>query len=169
MAHFAIRSRRTRPPASARPTGKGAREPPASRDRRGIRRSGLDDRAAVIITHAGANTVLDSISRAVPMVALPRSADQPAMGSRIVHAGVGLRGSFWHSSARHIRRLVQEVLAEDTFWQRAKKVQKAMIAAGGVSRAADIVEEAFSTRRPVIRRGEIGNGQHASEPSRLRL
>jgi MGT family glycosyltransferase len=123
----------------------------------------LLDRAALLITHAGANTVLESISRAVPMVALPRSADQPAMGSRIVHAGVGLRGSFWHSSAGQIRQLVQAVLADDSFRHRAKRVQKAMLAAGGVSRAADIVEEAFSTRQPVIRRKEIGNGGQASE------
>ncbi len=34
----------------------------------------LLDRAAVLVTHAGLNTTLESISRGVPMVALPRSA-----------------------------------------------------------------------------------------------
>ena len=68
-------------------------EIPAQRLGRRLRaQQALLDRAAVLITHAGVNTVLESLSRAVPMVALPRSADQPAMGSRIAHAGVGLLG-----------------------------------------------------------------------------
>ena len=52
----------------------------------------LLDRAALLITHAGVNTVLEALSRGVPMVALPRTDDQPGMGSRIVHSGTGLRG-----------------------------------------------------------------------------
>ena len=53
----------------------------------------LLDRAALLVTHAGMNTVLEALSRAVPMVALPGNADQPAVASRIVHARVGLAGS----------------------------------------------------------------------------
>ena len=111
----------------------------------------LLDRASLLITHAGVNTVLESLNRAVPIVALPRSADQPGMAARVAHAGVGLRGSFQRSTPRQIRQLVQQVLAEGRFRRRAQQLQQAMIAAGGVSRAADIVEEAFTTCRPVKR------------------
>jgi UDP:flavonoid glycosyltransferase YjiC (YdhE family) len=109
------------------------------------------DRAAVLITHGGVNTVLEALSRAVPMVALPRSADQPGMASRVAHAGVGLLGSFRRSTAWQIRELVQRVLTEGTFRQRAQDMQKAFAATGGACRAADIAEQALGTRRPVRR------------------
>jgi len=128
----------------------------------------LLDRASVLITHAGVNTVLESLSRAVPMVALPRSGDQPPMGARIAYAGVGLLGSFHRSTPKQIRRLVGRVLAEDAFRQRAKQLQKALADAGGVSRAADIAERAVLTRQPVRRdnaaTGSKASGQHERAP-----
>jgi zeaxanthin glucosyltransferase len=109
----------------------------------------LLDRAALLITHAGVNTVLEAMSRGLPMVALPRSVDQQGMAARIAHAGVGLVGSFRRSSPEQIRGLVRQILADSAFRQRAERVQEAMLAAGGVVRAADIAEEALLTRGPV--------------------
>ena len=50
--------------------------------------------AKLLITHAGQNTVLEAISQGVPMIALPRHADQPGMAARVEYAGGGLRDSF---------------------------------------------------------------------------
>ena len=111
----------------------------------------LLERASVLVTHAGVNTVLEALHRAVPMVALPRSADQPAMGSRVVHSGTGLLGSFWRDSTSQIQEHIRAVMAKGSFRNRAKEIQREMVAAGGSSRAADIVEEALITRRPVRR------------------
>jgi zeaxanthin glucosyltransferase len=111
----------------------------------------LLDRSALLITHAGVNTVLEALSRGLPMVALPWRVDQPGMGSRIVHSGTGLRGSFKRSTPAEIRGLVERVLAEDRFRRRASALKETMVAAGGLHRAADIAEEALRTRRPVCR------------------
>jgi zeaxanthin glucosyltransferase len=111
----------------------------------------LLDKAALLISHAGVNTVLEAITRGVPMVALPRSADQPGMGSRIEYTGIGLQASFSRCTPEELRRLITRVLTDDRFRQRAKELQQAMIAAGGAQRAADIAEEALTTRRPVLR------------------
>jgi zeaxanthin glucosyltransferase len=46
-------------------------------------------RAALGITHAGLNTVLESLARGVPMVAIPIGYDQPGVAARIAHHGVG--------------------------------------------------------------------------------
>ena len=105
----------------------------------------LLDRATLLITHAGVNTVLEAVCHGVPMIALPRGVDQPGMASRIAQTGTGLSASFRHTSSDQIRGLVQRILGEETFRQRAKTLQQAMIAAGGASRAADIAEEAFFT------------------------
>jgi MGT family glycosyltransferase len=111
----------------------------------------LLDRASLLITHAGVNTVLEALSRGVPMVALPRSVDQPGMGSRIAQAGVGLVGSFRHGSAHELRGLVERGLTDDRIRRRAGEMQRALLAAGGAQRAAEIAERAFTTRRPVVR------------------
>lgn len=117
----------------------------------------LLDRAALLVTHAGVNTVLEALERGVPMVALPRSVDQLGMGSRIEHAGVGLRASFRGCRPRVLRGLIERVLSDDAFRQRARRLQQAMIAAGGAARAAEIAEEAWTTRRPVHGMGAVGS------------
>ena len=123
----------------------------------------LLDRAALLVTHAGVNSVLEALSRGVPMVALPRNADQPAMAARIAHAGVGLLGSFRRTTAWQLHELVERVLAEQTFRQRAQDMQKALAAAGGARRAADIAEEALLAQKPV-RRLDTGGGPAAVRP-----
>ena len=45
--------------------------------------------AALCITHAGLNTVLESLAQGVPMVAIPIGYDQPGVAARIAHHGVG--------------------------------------------------------------------------------
>ena len=109
-------------------------------------------KAALLITHAGVNTVLEALCRSVPMVALPRAADQPGMGARMAYTGVGLLASYKHCTADELRGLVQRVLTEDGFRRRAGELRQAMLAAGGAARAAEIVEQALLTRRPVLRR-----------------
>lgn len=111
----------------------------------------LLSKATALITHAGINTVLEAITREVPMVALPRSADQPGMAARIQRAGIGLVGSFARSTPAQIRELVGRVLAEPSFRSRVRQMRGSIEAAGGVARAAAITERAIATRQPVCR------------------
>ena len=113
----------------------------------------LLDRASLLITQAGVNTVLEALSRGVPMVALPRINDQQGMGARIVYSGTGLRGPFRQATVKEIGDMVRQVLAEDRFRQRAAAIKETMVAAGGAQRAADIADEALATGRPVWRKG----------------
>jgi UDP:flavonoid glycosyltransferase YjiC (YdhE family) len=125
----------------------------------------LLDRAALLITHAGVNTVLEAICRGVPMVALPRIDDQPGMGSRIAFSRIGLCGSFKHATPLDIRGMVRRVLEDDSFRQRTVALKETMLTAGGAKRAADIAEEALLMRRPVER---LGYNNHRSEAQPLR-
>ncbi len=120
-------------------------------------------RARLLITHAGANTTLESLSVGVPIVALPRSADQPAIAARVAYSGAGLVGSFHNSTPEQIRALVHRVLTEDSFRERARELQRALDAAGGSSRAADITEEALTTRRPVRRQSVNGHVRRSAD------
>lgn len=116
----------------------------------------LLDRAAVLITHAGVNTVLESLTRGVPMLAMPRNADHPGMGARIERSGVGLLAPIHRTTAEEIRQLVLRVLTESKFRAQARTMQQALIDAGGANRAADLAEEALLTRRTVRRAKERG-------------
>jgi zeaxanthin glucosyltransferase len=42
-------------------------------------------RATVCITHAGLNTVLESLAQGVPQLAIPITYDQPGVAARIAH------------------------------------------------------------------------------------
>lgn len=115
----------------------------------------LLDRAALLITHGGVNTVLEAVCRGVPMVVLPRNGDHFGMAARVRHRGLGLCASFRRTRPDALRRLVQQVLADDRYRSRSREVGRALLAAGGAARAAEIAEEALATRRPV-RRGPGG-------------
>jgi MGT family glycosyltransferase len=111
----------------------------------------LLDKAALAISHAGQNTVMEALSRAVPIVAIPRSADQPGVAARVQYAGVGLMACSRSITTDALRQMIERVLTEEPFRRRAQQLQHAIAAAGGAPRAADIVEAAFTTRRPVLR------------------
>jgi MGT family glycosyltransferase len=49
----------------------------------------LLQKASLVITHAGINTTLESLSHGVPMVAIPISLDQPGVAARIAWTGTG--------------------------------------------------------------------------------
>lgn len=110
----------------------------------------LLQKAALTITHAGLNTTLESLTNAVPMVAIPVANDQPGVAARIAWAGAGEVIPFARLNVAKLRGAVQRVLQEDSYKQNALRLQKAIAKAGGVSRAADIIEQAISTGKPVL-------------------
>jgi zeaxanthin glucosyltransferase len=110
----------------------------------------LLQRATLTITHAGMNTALESLSNGVPMVAIPIANDQPGVASRIEWTGTGEVVSLKRLSISRLRSAIEQVLAKDSYKEKAVKMQEAIQAAGGVSRAADIVEQVISTGKPVL-------------------
>jgi len=101
-------------------------------------------RASAVITHAGLNTVLESLAEGVPMVALPLGNDQPGVAARVRACGAGLvisnrRGNFKH----RLRAAVRAVLEEAKYREDARRMQGAMREVDGLERAADIVEQAL--------------------------
>lgn len=109
----------------------------------------LLEKATMMITHAGQNTTLEALHQGVPLVALPRSADQPALAARLEHAGVGLRASFSRFTPDELRGLISRLLTEDSFRDRAGEMSRSLAKAGGVVRAADVVERVMNTGQPV--------------------
>ncbi|MGF1521496.1 MAG: glycosyltransferase [Leptolyngbyaceae cyanobacterium] len=111
----------------------------------------LLQRTTLTITHAGMNTTLESLSNGVPMVAIPIANDQPGVAARIAWTGTGEVVSLKNLSVSKLRSAIEQVLKENSYQQNALKLQKAIRQAGGVKKAADIVEQAVVTGKPVIK------------------
>ncbi|MEG5031836.1 glycosyltransferase [Microcoleus sp. AT3-D2] len=110
----------------------------------------LLQKATLTITHAGMNTTLESLSNGVPMVAIPVANDQPGVAARIAYTGVGEVVSLKELSVTKVRSAIVKVLTQESYKQRAIDLQEAIGRSGGVKRAADIIEQAVLTGKPVL-------------------
>jgi MGT family glycosyltransferase len=108
-------------------------------------------KATLTITHAGLNTTLESLSNGVPMVAIPIATDQPGVGARLVWTGTGEVIPLARLSTTRLRAAIEQVLTQDSYKKNASRLSEAIRRAGGVIRAADIVEQVISTGKPVYR------------------
>jgi MGT family glycosyltransferase len=109
----------------------------------------LIEKATLVITHAGMNTALAALSSGVPLVAIPITNEQPGIASRIARTGAGEVVPLKHLNVPRLRDVIRLVLAKDSYKQNARRLQDTIRQAGGVTRAADIIEEAVSTGQPV--------------------
>ena len=100
----------------------------------------LLERARLTITHAGLNTVLDSLAGAVPLVAIPLTYEQPAIAGRVKRVGAGCILSVHGITARRLRSSVVYVLERGEFRDSARQMKDAILKAGGVRRAGSLIE-----------------------------
>jgi zeaxanthin glucosyltransferase len=104
-------------------------------------------RASVCITHAGLNTVLESLAQGVPQVAIPVTYDQPGVAARIADKQTGVVTSLDKLTADHLSTVLEQVLDDPTYRDNANKLQKAIAEAKGLSVAADIIEESLGVTK----------------------
>jgi zeaxanthin glucosyltransferase len=110
----------------------------------------LLQRAALTITHAGLNTVLESLAQGVPMVAIPIANDQPGVAARVAWSGSGAVVPLKRLSEPRLRQAIDRVRQDDSYRHHARRLQLDIQRSGGVQRAADLVEQAIRTGQPVL-------------------
>ena len=95
------------------------------------------EKAKICITHAGINTVLESLSFGVPLVAIPIANDQPGIGARInfTKTGIVLNRKCQINS---LRLAIKEVLTNNIYQLNVIKIQRSIT--DGTIKAADIIE-----------------------------
>jgi MGT family glycosyltransferase len=103
-------------------------------------------RAVAVITHAGLNTVLESLAQGLPMVCIPLGNDQPGVAARVAARGAGVVVSRRKLNPSRLRRAVQAVLEDGKYRRAAGAIQAAIKEIDGLDRAADIVEEVLRIR-----------------------
>ncbi|MGF6274076.1 zeaxanthin glucosyltransferase [Massilia sp. UYP11] len=100
-------------------------------------------RADAVISHAGANTVMEAIATRTPILALPIAFDHPGAAARVEYAGVGLRASPRFATSAELSRKLRRLLDEPGFRQRMEPLAEQIRQAGGAPRAADLIEAAL--------------------------
>lgn len=109
-------------------------------------------RAQLTITHAGLNTVLDSLAHGVPMVTIPITYEQPAIARRVEYCGAGRSLALGRLDAGGLRALAREVLEESGYRKSAQRMAAAIQEAGGVRKAADLVEDVVRVTPGAVKR-----------------
>jgi zeaxanthin glucosyltransferase len=89
------------------------------------------------------NTVLESLSTGVPMIALPITNDQPGVAARIANKNVGVVIPPEQATPEKFVTAIKRVLGDSTFWDNARRMQKVIRSVDGPSVAADILARAF--------------------------
>jgi zeaxanthin glucosyltransferase len=99
-------------------------------------------RARLTITHAGLNTVLDSLAHGVPLVTAPITYEQPAIARRVEWTGCGRSVPLAKLNTRLLKEVVKDVLYGEKYRMAARRISDSIRKAGGVQRAADLIEAA---------------------------
>jgi zeaxanthin glucosyltransferase len=103
----------------------------------------LIKRSRVVITHAGINTVLESLVEGVPLVAVPMGNDQPGVAARAAARGVALVVPRVRLTPARLRRAIRAVLDDPRYRQRAQELGHIIQQIDGPALAAQIIEQSL--------------------------
>jgi zeaxanthin glucosyltransferase len=106
-------------------------------------------RCAVVVCHAGHNTVCETLSHGVPLVVAPIRDDQPIVAQQVVDAGAGVRVRFGRVTAEQLRAGITEALG---YAEGARRIQRSFASAGGAEAAANWLSELAATRTSGLKR-----------------
>jgi zeaxanthin glucosyltransferase len=101
-------------------------------------------RSALCITHAGLNTVLESLTQGVPLVAIPVTNDQPGVAARIAYTKTGAYVPIQEMTAARLSALIEEVLSNPEYRQNANDMKQVIAETNGLEKAVDLLERAFN-------------------------
>jgi zeaxanthin glucosyltransferase len=101
-------------------------------------------RSTLCITHAGLNTVLESLAQGVPMVAIPVTNDQPGVAARIAYTKTGAYVPIQEMTASRLSALIEEVLSNPEYRQNANNMKQVIAETSGLEKAVDLLELAFN-------------------------
>ena len=98
-------------------------------------------RAALVVTHCGINTTLETLSEGVPAVCIPIGFDQPGNARRLERLGVGEIVRLKELSVEGLRAAAVKVLGDAGYRSRAREAAERIKQLRGLDTAVGLVEE----------------------------
>lgn len=83
-------------------------------------------------------------------MAIPIANDQPGVAARIAWAGAGEVIPIKKLNAEKLKTAVHKVLTTESYKHNALGLQEAIKQSGGVTKAADIIEQVVSSKEPLL-------------------
>lgn len=109
---------------------------------------------AVLVTHAGINTVKEAMSAGAPMVVVPIAGDQHYCAQRCVDLGLAEAVGRNERTPSCIRQAVRTVLRNVSYRERAAAIRNRMMALPDVSVGVLLLEQLGRERRPILAQPE---------------
>lgn len=94
-------------------------------------------RARLFVTHAGTNSIMESMYFGVPMVLIPQQPEQHMHAQRVAELGLGVLLEKEQVNVETLRATVERVSRDDSYLKRVKDLQPSVRLSGGYQRAAD--------------------------------
>jgi MGT family glycosyltransferase len=104
------------------------------------------DRADVFVSHAGMNSVMESMYFGTPVVAIPHMPEQRIVADRLVELGLGTRLQEDELSPELLREAVNRVAGDAPTGARVGEMRNELRAVDGPSRATDYIEKCALVR-----------------------
>ncbi len=98
-------------------------------------------RTALVITHAGLNTVLESLCEGVPLIAIPLANDQPGVAARVKARGACVVLPRYGLKTSRLRKAVMKLLQDPAFREKAQALQRTIRQIDGPGSAATLIEQ----------------------------
>lgn len=106
----------------------------------------LIKRASIVITHAGLNTVLESIAEGKPMIAIPIGNDQPGVAARLKAKSAAIVLPRRSLTPTRVENAVRTVFQDDRYRSAAAALRDSVGQIDGAALAAELIEEKLSLR-----------------------
>lgn len=103
----------------------------------------LLQRAVAVVTHGGLNTVLETLSQGLPMVAIPLTNDQPGVASRLKSLGVAEVVLPSAATGKRLGQAIERVLREPRYRESAERCMRQLRNTPNVADAAALVGHAL--------------------------
>lgn len=95
----------------------------------------------LVICHGGHNTVVETLSKGIPLLAIPMVHDQSYIAGKVVDCGAGLRLKYKRFKSEHLHQAVVELLGNPSYKKAAGDIQQSFRKSGGEKRAAELIEQ----------------------------
>ena len=95
----------------------------------------------LVVTTAGAGTVLAALAHGIPMIVIPTEWDKPEVARRVADAGAALFLKPTECTPQRLRKAVETVLGNPSYRENAQRLQASLARHGGAAEAADLLTE----------------------------
>jgi UDP:flavonoid glycosyltransferase YjiC (YdhE family) len=136
LAPLPVRALLTSGPALA---GESLRLPANARAVAYVAHRSVFPHAALVISHAGWQTINAALADGVPLVCIPDGRDQPDNAARVLACGAGVRESK-RASPERLRAAIERALADGRLRERARAMAGALARSDGASASAEALE-----------------------------